>query len=180
MLQKHILTFAVAFAVSVIFSLLSLMFRLGLLTSISPSTIISISAIVILTNAFFWLAVLGSFFAVFYFLSQIGQANAGKSTVFALLIGVLLGPLVIYQLLQMLYVNNAGWLVTTSIFMYFLPALTALFFVQWRKKQLQHRFRTALQENSQQFFRKLYFLEFYLITKFFIARQCYTLIKLTT
>jgi hypothetical protein len=136
-LKKPLLTFAVAFAVSAIFSFLSLMVRLGLLTSISPNTITGISAVAILTNAFFWLAVLGSFFAVFYFLAKIGQANAGKSTVFALLMGVLLGPLVVYQLLQMLYVNIAGLLVTTSIFMYFLPALTALFFVLWREKRNQ-------------------------------------------
>jgi hypothetical protein len=137
MLQKPLLIFAAAFAVSAIFSFLSLTARLGLLTSISPSTITSISAIAILTNAFFWVAVLASFFAVFYFLAQMGQANAGKSSILALLVGVLTGPLVIYQLLQILYVNNAGFLVTTSIFMYFLPASAALFLVHWKEKRNQ-------------------------------------------
>jgi hypothetical protein len=142
MLQKSLLAFAVAFALSAIFSLLSLMIRLGLLTSISPSTITSVSAIAILTNAFFCLAVFASFFAVFYFLAKIGQIKAGKSIVFALLIGVLLGPLAIYQLLQ-IYLNIAGSLVT-SIFMYFLPALTALLFAQWREKKSNHN---VTQEN---------------------------------
>ena len=147
MLQKSLLAFAVAFALSAIFSLLSLMVRLGLLTSISPSTITSISAIAILTNAFFCLAVLASFFAVFYFLAKIDQIKAGKAIVFALLIGVLLGPLVLYQLLQMLYLNIAGSLVTTSIFMYFLPALTALLFAQWKEKKSNHN---LTQENVDQ------------------------------
>ena len=138
-MQKSLLAFAVAFALSAMFSLLSLMTRLGLLTSISPSTITSVSAIAMLTNAFFCLAVLASFFAVFYFLAKISQVKAGKAIVFALLIGALLGPLAIYQLLQLpiLFLNIAGSLVT-SIFMYFLPALTALLFAKWREKKSNH------------------------------------------
>ena len=141
-MQKSLLAFAVAFALSAMFSLLSLMTRLGLLTSISPSTITSVSAIAMLTNAFFCLAVLASFFAVFYFLAKISQVKAGKAIVFALLIGALLGPLAIYQLLQ-IYLNIAGPLVT-SIFIYFLPALTALLFAQWREKKSNHN---VTQEN---------------------------------
>jgi hypothetical protein len=146
MLQKSLLAFAVAFALSAIFSLLSLMVRLGLLTSISPSTITSISAIPILANAFFCLAVLASFFAVFYFLAKIGQIKAGKAIVFALLIGVSSGPLALYQLLPILYLNIAGSLVT-SIFMYLLPALAALLFAQWREKKSNHN---LTQENVDQ------------------------------
>lgn len=90
---------------------------------------------------------LASFFAVFYFLAKIGQIEAGKAIVFALLIGVLLGPLVLYQLLPILYLNIAGSLVT-SIFMYFLPALTALLFAQWREKKSNHNLTQEYVEQS--------------------------------
>jgi hypothetical protein len=62
------------------------------------------------------------------------QIKAGKATVSALIVGVLLGPIAIYQLLPILPLNIAGSLVT-SILMYFLPALTALLFAQWREKK---------------------------------------------
>lgn len=135
MFQKPLLTFGVAFALSAIFSLLSLMTRLGQLTSISPSAT-SISAVSMLTSVLFLLVVIASFFVAFYFLATITQIKSGKTIVFALFIGVLLGPLTIYSLLQMpatLYLNIA-WLLAPVIFTYFLPALAALLFAQWRKK----------------------------------------------
>jgi hypothetical protein len=137
MLQKPLLAFGVAFALSAVFSLLSLMLRLGQLTSLSPDAI-NISATSILTNALFCLAVLASFFGVFYFLATIGQIQSGKAAVIALLMGVLLGRLVIYYLLQfssILYLNFAGSLATV-IFLYFLPAIAALLFAQWRNQRL--------------------------------------------
>jgi len=141
MLQKSLIGFAVAFGLSAMFSLLSLMLQIGFLTSISPNNVNSISAIVNLTSAFFYLVVFASFFVVFYFLAKIGQMKVGKVIFFALFIGVLLGRVVIYQLLQflsLLYLNIAG-LLATSIFMYFMPALAGLLFVQWRENKSNNK-----------------------------------------
>ena len=141
MLQKSLIGFAVAFGLSAMFSLLSLMLQIGFLTSISPNNVNSISAIVNLTSAFFYLVVFASFFVVFYFLAKVGQMKVGKVIFFALFIGVLLGRVVIYQLLQvlsLLYLNIAG-LLATSIFMYFMPALAGLLFVQWRENKSNNK-----------------------------------------
>jgi len=141
MLQKSLIGFAVAFGLSAMFSLLSLMLQIGFLTSISPNNVNSISAIVNLTSAFFYLVVFASFFVVFYFLAKVGQMKVGKVIFFALFIGVLLGRVVIYQLLQvlsLLYLNIAG-LLATSIFMYFMPALAGLLFVQLRENKSNNK-----------------------------------------
>ena len=141
MLQKSLIGFAVAFGLSAMFSLLSLMLQIGFLTSISPNNVNSISTIVNLTSAFFYLVVFASFFVVFYFLAKVGQMKVGKVIFFALFIGVLLGRVVIYQLLQflsLLYLNIAG-LLATSIFMYFMPALAGLLFVQWRENKSNNK-----------------------------------------
>jgi hypothetical protein len=58
--------------------------------------------------------VLAAFFAVFYSLAKIARLKAGKATVFSWLIGVLLGPLVLYQLLSMLYLNIARALIAET------------------------------------------------------------------
>jgi hypothetical protein len=138
MLQKSLLTFAVSFGLSAMFSMLSLMGQLSFLTLISPSTITGISATAILTTLVFHLAGFASFFVVFYFLAKINQITAEKDTIFALLTGAILGPLTIYQLLQMLPLfplNIAGLLVTSTL-IYFVPALTALLLAKHKEKEM--------------------------------------------
>ena len=137
MLQKSLLTFAVAFGLSAMFSMLSLMGQLSFLTLISPSTITGISATAILTLVFH-LACFASFFVVFYFLAKINQITAEKDTIFALLTGALLGPLTIYQLLQMLplFPLNIAGLLVTSTRIYFVSALTALLLAKHKEKEM--------------------------------------------
>ena len=126
--QKSLLSFAVAFGLSAIFSMLSLIGRLSFITLISPSTSTGASATAILTTLVFHLVGFASFFVAYYFLAKINQLTAEKGPIFALLIGALLGPLAIHQLLQMLPLsplNIAGSLIASTL-IYFTPALTAL------------------------------------------------------
>jgi len=138
MLQKSLLAFMVAFGLSAMFSMLSLMGQLSFLILISPSTITGISATAILTTLVFHLLGFASFFVVFYFLAKINQITPEKDTIFALLIGVLLGPLAIHQLLQLLPLSalNIASLLITSTLIYFTPALTALILTKQNAKKL--------------------------------------------
>jgi hypothetical protein len=68
----------------------------------------------------------------------LNQITAEKDTIFALLTGAILGPLTIYQLLQMLPLfplNIAGLLVTSTL-IYFVPALTALLLAKHKEKEM--------------------------------------------
>ena len=137
---KSLIAFVVAFMLAALFSFLSLASRLTLISSLAPNDFLGLgalnNAIAIALN----LACLGVFFGAFYFLGK-NHITASKSTVLAMIIGVIMGSAIMYPLILVTsssisfgyYLTMLGGLVT-AVFQCFLPALTALLFVELRQK----------------------------------------------
>ncbi len=139
-MTKSLIAFVVAFMLAALFSFLSLASRLTLIASLAPNDFLGLgalnNAIAIALN----LACLGVFFGAFYFLAT-KHITASKSTVLAMIIGVIMGSAIMYPLILVssssisfgYYLTMLGGLVT-AVFQCFLPALTALLFVELRQK----------------------------------------------
>jgi CBS domain containing-hemolysin-like protein len=144
--KKSLIAFVAAFALTVGLMFLSAATRVALsnyaLSSIGfqiTNTLISI---------FLGLVGLAVFFAVFYFLATRIKITANKSTTVAVLLGVLLGSVTPYllsivtypQAYLALYLSIIASSLLSSVFQYFLPALTALLFAELREKKSNHNF----------------------------------------
>ena len=100
--KKNLIAFIIAFALSIGFTLLSLVTRASLSVVLQSDVAVSLS-INTLLNIFFSLIGLALFFAVFYFLANNNKIKAVKSTIIAILLGVMLGPAILYLLNIFLY-----------------------------------------------------------------------------
>jgi uncharacterized membrane protein len=143
-LKKSLIAFVVAFALSIILTFLplftraelSMVFQSSIAESISYGTLIS---------TFFSLVGLAVFFVVFYFLANRSKILAVKSTVVALLLGVILGSAILdlllivpYRTYLEVYLNFAVSSSVSGVFQFFLPALTALLLAELREKKANH------------------------------------------
>lgn len=91
------------------------------------------------------------FFGVFYFLANNGTIQVMKSTVIAILVGTMLGPAIfylvnifLYQTLIGVYISLAASFAVTAVFQFFLPALTALMYVELREKQVINKLESSI------------------------------------
>ncbi len=140
-LKKSLLTFVIAFALSIGLTIVALIARASSLMFFEND----FNGSVLANNIFsilISLVGLAVFFATYYFLANNNKVQAVKPVVIATLLGVMLGPAIFYSLNVFLYpLNSAFYLETaagsavTAIFQFFLPALTALLFVELREKK---------------------------------------------
>ena len=144
-MKKYPIAFVVAFALSVGFAFLYLVTQSAVSNSVSPDITYGFQAIFTLISIFLSLLGFAVFFSVFYFLAKRTKMVAVKSTVLAMLLGVLLGSaipyipsIVTYPAYLVLYLSIAGGSLLSGAFQYFLPALTALLFVELREAKLKH------------------------------------------
>jgi len=96
-----------------------------------------------LISAFCDLLGLAVFFVVFYFIAKVNKISAAKSTIAAMLLGVILGSaspylvsMATYRTAQIVYLNFAASSSLFNVFGLFLPALTALLFAELREKKI--------------------------------------------
>jgi hypothetical protein len=139
--KKSVIAFIVAFGLSIGFTLLSLAIRASFSIELQSSIAESLS-INTLLGIFTSLVGLAGFFVVFYFLANNNKILAVKSTIIAILLGVTLGSAILFLLniflyssYVVIYLNNAAGSAVTSVFQFFLPALTALMFVELKEKK---------------------------------------------
>lgn len=139
--KTSLIVFIVAFGLSIVFTLLPLAARASFSVALQGDIAESLS-INSLLGVFFGLIGLAVFFVVFYFLANNNKLTAVKSTIIALFLGVILGPIVL-SLLDMflfshysvIYIILAANFSSTSVFHFFLPALTSLLYVELREKR---------------------------------------------
>ena len=143
-MKKSPIAFIVAFALSIGLTLLSLATRATLSVALQSNIAESLS-INTLLGVFSSLIGLAIFFIAFYFLANNNKIIAVKSTIIAILLGVTLGPAILYLLNIFLYNAYLGTYLSmavgsavSSVFQFFLPALTALLFVELREKKVNN------------------------------------------
>lgn len=136
-MKKPLIVFGVAFGLSILFTLLPLLFRAVTSLSFSSSTDAEFLSINTAISLFFDLAGPAVFFVVFYFLAKNIKIQAVKSAIIAVLLGATLGTAFLYLLNIFLYRSYLGIYlelaassVVPSVFQFFFPALTALLFVE--------------------------------------------------
>jgi hypothetical protein len=131
----------VSFALSIGFTFISIFARASFSISME-NNFVSNNLVLNLISIFISLAGLAVFFSVFYFLANNNKGQVMKSTVIAILLGAMLGPAIFYLgnifLYQNLgiYISLAVGSAVSAIFQFFLPALTALMYVELRDKQV--------------------------------------------
>ncbi len=153
-MKKYPIAFVVAFALSVGFAFLDLVIQAAVSSFVSPDSTYGYQAIFTLISIILSLLGFAVFFSVFYFLAKRTKMVAAKSTISAMLFGVLLGSaipylisIVTYPTYLILYLSIAGGSLLSGAFQYFLPALTALLFVELREAKLK---RNLTDENEAQ------------------------------
>ncbi len=130
-MKKALITFLVAFGLTVAISALRL---IGGAAAISPF---------LTSNVIITIVGIGLFFSVFYLLANTTQIAANKATIIALILGVLLGSAVSVILL---WTSSVLWYFSAilwsalffGIIQYFIPALIALFFADFRSKKAKN------------------------------------------
>lgn len=134
--------FVAAFALSTGFAFLSLITQVVISNSELFNNADGFQSIFTLGSFIVDLGGLALFFAVFYFIAKTTKIRAVKSTTVALILGVLLGSsiphllsIVTYHTYLAVYVSIVAGSLLSSIFLYFLPALTAIMFVELREKK---------------------------------------------
>jgi hypothetical protein len=139
--KKSLIAFFAAFLLSIGLTFLSLVTRASLSIAFQNNGAESLS-INTLVGMFFNLVGLAAFFAVFYFLANNNKIQAIKSTIIAVLLGVILGPAILYLFNIILYPSYLGIYLSlasssavSSVFGFFFPALTALLFVELKEKK---------------------------------------------
>lgn len=138
--KKSIITFIVAFSLSIGFTVLPLVTRASLSVMLQSNIAQSLS-INTLISIFFSLIGLAVFFVIFYLLANNIKILAVKSTIIALLLGVTIGPAILYLINIFLYngfliyLSMAANSAVSSVFLFFLPALTALLYAELREKK---------------------------------------------
>lgn len=140
-MKKSLIAFIVAFVLSIGFTILSLATKAALYVALQDNLLDSLP-INTLEGMVFSLVGLGVFFVVFYFLANNSKIIANKSTIIAMLLGVTLGPAILYLLniflypsYPSIYLSMAAGSAVSSVFGFFFPALTALLFVELREKK---------------------------------------------
>ena len=140
-MKKSVIAFAVAFVLSAGFTFLSLLTQATVLNSAAfdATSGLQVSTLI---NVFLGLAGLALFFTVFYFLARKSKILAVRSTTLALLLGVLLGSAILYlysiatyPTYLLLYLSLIAGSLLSSVFQYFLPALTAILFAELKEKK---------------------------------------------
>ncbi len=139
--KKSLIAFLVAFALSIVFTLLPLIARASFSVELQSDILESLSLNTWL-GLFFSLLGLSVFFVVFYFLANNNKMLASKSTTIAMLLGVTLGPALLYLLNIFLYrfyldlyLNLAAGAAVSGVFSFFLPALIALMYAELRERK---------------------------------------------
>jgi hypothetical protein len=137
-MKKTLGVFIIAFALSIGLTFLQLV----PLTMISNSNIaesVSLNAIFNLFSASIGILV---FFSIFYLLANNKKIPVTKSTIIALLLGVILGSafllllnIFLYRPFLGLYLGMATDSSVSGVFRFFFPALTAFLFVELRAKK---------------------------------------------
>lgn len=145
-MKKPLIAFVVTFALSLGFTYLSVATRAAVLTSVSSNNAASdliLDSTLISTSLS--LAGLTVSFVVFYFLANRNKIAAVKSTTLAVLLGAILGPVTLYlgltanyNTILELYLSQVTSSAISSVFYFFLPALTALLFAELREKKANH------------------------------------------
>ena len=140
-MKKSLIAFLAAFALSIVFTLLPLIARASFSVELQTDILESLFVNTWL-GLFFSLLGLSVFFVVFYFLANNNKMLASKSTTIAMLLGVTLGPALLYLLNIFLYrfylglyLNLAAGAAVSGVFMFFLPALTALMYAELRERK---------------------------------------------
>ena len=143
-MKKSLIILMVSFALSIGFTFISIFARASFSISME-NNFVSNNMILNLISIFVSLAGLAMFFGVFYFLANSGKVQVMKSTVIAILLGTMLGPAIFYLgnifLYQNLgiYISLGAGSAVTAVFQFFLPALTALMYVELREKQASNK-----------------------------------------
>lgn len=142
-LKKPLIAFVTAFAITIGFtSIPTAIYTVFSNVSLSSSNAgFDFMLLETLIISALYLSGLGVCFVVFYFLATRIKIVATKSTTIAVLLGTILGPTIYlgvinaYDLHLVLYLSNFISTAVSSIFYYFLPALTALLFVGIKEKK---------------------------------------------
>jgi hypothetical protein len=147
-MKKSLIAFMISFVLSIGFTYVSLLARASLLifeTNFSANVTVDH-----LIGIFVSLAGFAMFFGVFYFLANNGKVQVMKSTVIAILLGTMLGPAIfylvnifLYQTLLGVYISLAASSAVTAVFQFFLPALTALMYVELREKKVINKLESS-------------------------------------
>jgi len=139
--KKSLITFFVALLLSIGLTFFPLITRASI-SAVLQSNVAESLSINTMLGIFFSLIGLAVFFFVFYFLAKNNKIQAGKSTCIALLLGVTIGPAILYLFNIFLYQSNFAIYVSmavgsavSGVFGFFFPALTALLFVELREKK---------------------------------------------
>jgi hypothetical protein len=139
--KKSLIAFLVAFGLSIAFTFLPLIARVTFSVELQTDIAESLAMNTWL-GLFFSLLGLSVFFVVFYFLANNNKMLASKSTIIAILLGVTLGPAILYLLniflyrfYLALYLNLAASAAVSGVFMFFLPALIALIYAELRERK---------------------------------------------
>jgi len=142
--KKSLLVFCVALALSIGFTFLLLLMRAVFSVALQSNIAESLS-VSTLINAFVDLLGLAVFFVVFYFMAKVNKISAVKSTITAMLLGVILGSAIlylvsmpIYRTTPIVYLNFAANSSLFNVFGLFLPALAALLFAELREKKIKY------------------------------------------
>jgi hypothetical protein len=137
-MKKTLGVFIIAFALSVGLTLLQLV--PGIM--VSQSNIAESVSINAIFNLFSGLVGIVVFFAIFYLLANNKKIPVTKSTIIALLLGVIVGSafllllnIFLYRPYLGLYLGMATDSSVSGVFRFFFPALTALLFVELRAKK---------------------------------------------
>jgi len=147
-MKKSLIVFIISFALSIGFTYVSLFARASfLIFDTNFSANVSVDHLI---SIFISLAGLAMFFSVFYFLANNSKIRVMKSTVTAMLLGTMLGPAILYLVniffyptLFGVYLSLAASFAVTAVFQFFLPALTALMYVELREKQAINKLESS-------------------------------------
>jgi hypothetical protein len=148
-MKKSLIAFMISFALSIGFTYVSLFARASLLIIFETNFSANVT-VDHLIGIFVSLAGFAMFFGVFYFLANNGKVQVMKSTAIAILLGTMLGPAIfylvnifLYQTLLGVYISLAASSAVTAVFQFFLPALTALMYVELREKKVINKLESS-------------------------------------
>jgi hypothetical protein len=140
-MKRPLIAFIVAFALSLGFTFLTLATRASFLLTLQNNIAESLLANNLLSILFSFVG-LAVFFVAFYFLAKNVKLTATKATVIAILLGTTIGPAFLNLFITLILANVTGISLVlaagsavSSIFQFFLPALTALLFAELRKNK---------------------------------------------
>ena len=142
-MKKYLLVFIVAFALSIGFTLLSVLFRVFTLNTFYASNLGESLATSQLIIDLFSLIGPVLFFVSFYFLGKKIIISPLKGAAISLFLGALLGSMILFafslfspSVNSVIYVAYGTGFLYSGVFEFFLPALTALLIVELKKRKL--------------------------------------------